>query len=226
MTTTDSRHDADAAPRDAERDAPLDALFDALAPRRCRDLLRYLGEREDGAVVLEDLVARLADDGEPDHRVRARLHHTYLPRLADAGLVDYDPECGLVQRTADGRVESVRSVLAAFETADLPVSVDTLLELLSALRRRRAFLTLLDHGDLSLPDLADEVAVAETGRQLPEIDPDDVLQVYLSLYHTHVQKLAEAGLVEYDQERDFVALTDAGRALEAPVRDLCDAAPN
>jgi hypothetical protein len=70
---------------------------------------------------------------------------------------------------------------------------------------------------------ADEVAVAECDRVLPEIDADAVLQFYLSLYHTHVPKLADAGLVEYGQARDFVTVTDEGRALESVVPAIGDA---
>lgn len=70
---------------------------------------------------------------------------------------------------------------------------------------------------------ADEVAVAECDRVFPEIDADAVLQLYLSLYHTHVPKLADAGLVEYGQARDFVTVTDEGRALESVVPAIGDA---
>jgi DNA-binding transcriptional ArsR family regulator len=54
-----------------------------------------------------------------------------------------------------------------------------------------------------------------------DYDAETVMEVYLSLYHTHVPKLSDAGLVASDQQRDLVALTDAGRGLEPAVRSLC-----
>ena len=224
MTTTDSRNDtADARPYSTERDASLDATFDALGTEDCRVLLRHLAD-SDEAVVVDDLVDRLADDATlaDEVRLRARLHHTYLPKLADAGLVEYDADRELVTQREDGRFEELRPVVANFESEDRPVSLDTLFDLLADVRRREAVATLLAHGDLSLPDLADEVAVAEEGEPLTRIDADDVLQVYLSLYHTHVPKLARAGLVDYDQDDDYVALTDAGRDLESSIRSFCN----
>ncbi|PSP55452.1 hypothetical protein BRC82_05825 [Halobacteriales archaeon QS_1_67_19] len=206
MTMSDSQPDAGppAADSRAATDASLDALLSALAPRPCRTLVAYLAEN-DGSHVMADLAAALTDEETPDLRARARLHHTYLPKLADGGLVTYDPQTGIVEPTDRQRIAAVRSTLRAFAAADHPTSLDTLLELLSASPRRRAFRVLLDHDALGLPDLADEVAVRGRGRPLPEIDPDAVLDVYLSLYHTHVPKL-----------------TDAGRALDEPVRELCE----
>lgn len=226
MTTTDSRQDTtDAHPYSPERDARLDATFDALENRNCRALLRHLAEA-DGPLAADELADRLADgDGPREERgLRARLHHNYLPKLDDAELVDYDADRGLVSDRDDGRFADLAPTLESFESADRPVSLDALFDLLAAFRRREALVTLLTHEALSLPDLADEVAVAERGEPLTRIDADDVLEVYLSLYHTHVPKLAGEGLVEYDQDDDYVALTDAARELEPTVRSLCSPA--
>ncbi|UPV74664.1 hypothetical protein M0R89_01005 [Halorussus limi] len=228
MTTTDSRRDtADARPYSPERDASLDATFDALGNRHCRVLLRYLAD-SDESLVVDDLVDLLANDDTAsdvtptdEDRLRARLHHNYLPKLDDTDLVEYDADGGLVTYCDDGRFEAVAAAVDTFESADRPISIDTLFDLLADRRRREALVTLLSHEDLSLPDLADEVAVAERGEPLTRIDADEVLQVYLSLYHTHVPKLARDGLVDYDQEDDYVALTDAGHALESTIRSLC-----
>jgi DNA-binding transcriptional ArsR family regulator len=226
MTTTDSYENAtaDARTHSSEDDVPLDATFDVLANRRCRIALRHLAECDD-ALVVDDLAARLADelDGEASEtHLSTSLHHTHLPKLDDAGLVEYDSDRGFARFRDDSQFEELRPAIDALESADSPVSTDALLGLLSDFRRRQAILTLVRHDDLPLPDLADEVTVAERDEYLSNIDPDDVLEVYLSLYHTHVPKLAAAGLVEYDQDDDYVALTGASRALEAPIRSLCN----
>ena len=226
MTTTDSRNDrtADARPHGSRGVARLDAAFGALATEQGRALLGPLADAEDDALVVCDLAARVADETAADDlSLRTRFHHTQLPKLDDADLLDYDADRGVVRPKGVEQFETLHSVVADYEADDRPVSLDAVFDLLAAFRRRTAYRTLVSHGDLSLPDLADEVAVAERDRPLPEIDPDAVLQVYLSLYHTHVPKLADAGLVEYDQEADFVALTDDGRALEPVVEDLCEA---
>lgn len=90
--------------------------------------------------------------------------------------------------------------------APTALSRDTIHELLADERRRIALACLHEHGPLVLPDLADEVARHEHGSPLPQIPEDDVLCVYLSLWHSHVPKLSEAAVVSYDQDRDLVAL--------------------
>lgn len=228
MTTTDSCHDerADARPHGPRGVVPLDATFDALTSRECRVLLGHLADADDDGLVVADLAARLADDEgvSEEDRLRVDLHHTHLPRLDDAGLLDYDAGRGLLRLESASQFEAIHSAIEEYGAADRPLSLDALFDLLADFRRRTAYLTLCSHGDLSLPDLADEVAVAERDDALPEIDADAVLRVYLSLYHNHVPKLAEAGLVAYDQEDDYVTLTEIGRALESPVRDFCTAA--
>lgn len=222
MTTTERRYDtfADAGPHSSECDAPLDAVFDALADSQCRTLLEHLAEYDEDAVGVEELAANLAD-GDASHALVARLHHNLLPKLVGADFLDYDADDESVRYRPDDCLEAVLSTVEC-EIEDPAVSLTALFDVLADVRRRDALVTLLSHGDLPLPDLADEVAVAERDEPLQQIDADDVLQVYLSLYHTHVPKLTDVGLVEYDQERDFVALTDTARAVEATVRALCD----
>jgi DNA-binding transcriptional ArsR family regulator len=80
-------------------------------------------------------------------------------------------------------------------------------------RRRIAVSCLGGHETLTLPDMAELVAERERARPLSKIDATVVRDVYLSLYHTHVPVLEEAGVVRYEQERDLVARTDRYRPL-------------
>lgn len=223
MTTTERRYEmlTDTGPHSPERDAPLDAVFGAVADARCRALLEHLAASDEESVALEDLAASLAE-GSDGGRLAARLHHRLLPKLADAGFLDYDADAERVRYRSDERLEAVLATVDRELGDRPPVAPDALFGALADFRRRNALTTLLAHGELPLPDLADEVTVAERDRPLSDVDPETVLDVYLSLYHTHVPKLADAGLVAYDQERDFVSLTDAGRALDGAVRALCD----
>ena len=97
-----------------------------------------------------------------------------------------------------------------------PLSRESMFDLLSN-RRRRILLTCLnEHGPtIALPDLAEEVAVREFDSRVTEIPEERVLHVYTSLYHVHVPKLVDAGVVEYEQERDLVRVTENARLVES-----------
>ena len=90
---------------------------------------------------------------------------------------------------------------------DSDADADTVFDVLAHHRRRTALSVLIDHENpITLADLADEVAVREHDASIDEVPAEDVMQLYLSLYHAHVPKLAEEGFVRYDQERDLVEL--------------------
>ncbi len=75
----------------------LDELLDLLADSRCRHILSYLHETSVDAVELTDLVAAVVaresdlDNGNDHYEaVAIDAHHTYLPKLEAAGLLEYD----------------------------------------------------------------------------------------------------------------------------------------
>ncbi|WP_115865105.1 DUF7344 domain-containing protein [Halorussus litoreus] len=110
MTTPEThRLDNSAFAPLADSDAPLDSLFDALSNERRRAVVSFLKSSDDDAVALSELVEHVvshdeqilsdneqttacgADDGSDDREtVATALHHVHLPKLADAGLLDYD----------------------------------------------------------------------------------------------------------------------------------------
>lgn len=67
---------------------------------------------------------------------------------------------------------------------------------------------------MALSDLADEIAGWEAGTETEEVPRSAVERVHVSLYHAHVPKLADAGIVNYDRDRDVVALSADGERLE------------
>lgn len=96
---------------------------------------------------------------------------------------------------------------------DDPVS--STFALLSHRQRRYALGCLREYeSPMALADLADEVAVRECDAPITELSGETVKRVYLSLYHTHVPKLAAAGVVRYDQQRDEVTLVADDERLE------------
>ena len=107
--------------------------------------------------------------------------------------------------------EIVVAVLDWLDDLSAPTeTVDEAFELL-AHRRRRVFLHVMrSYGEaVTLPDAAEAVASQEFGRDVVELSAERVANVYLSLYHDHLPRLVDAGLVRYDQDRDLVAPTSA-----------------
>lgn len=91
----------------AEKLLPLETVFDLLAKPRRRETLYYLLDCTHPATVDEltehvtrrEVATRTETvSTEAYERVGEALHRTHLPRLADAGVIDYDAETGLVTR--------------------------------------------------------------------------------------------------------------------------------
>jgi DNA-binding transcriptional ArsR family regulator len=93
----------------------IDRLLDALSHRRRRHALYEL-RGADGAVAVADLADAVAADLDAARdRVAASLHHHHVPKLSDAGLVDYDDRSGDVRYAGGDLVSSWLDLLAAVE---------------------------------------------------------------------------------------------------------------
>lgn len=96
------------------RAAARDDLFDALSHARRRFVLQHL-RSSDRPVSVDDLSSELAaweDDASSNHasgRVALSLLHVHLPKLADAGLVEYDEQWRRVALADD--VDELHSML-------------------------------------------------------------------------------------------------------------------
>lgn len=93
------------------------------SPRK-RRLLAHLVDRPDVPISVDELVDAVADGersapGPETHRRRVAiaLHHVHLPKVADAGVIEYDPVAGTVRY--DGS-EALEYLLAASEAIDRP----------------------------------------------------------------------------------------------------------
>lgn len=80
-------------------------------------------------------------------------------------------------------------------------------------RRRRAIRHLRDvDGTLSVDTLAEHIAAVETGESPP---PRDVRKsVYVSLHQTHLPKLDELDIIDYDQRKQELELRDRAEEVE------------
>lgn len=88
------------------------------------------------------------------------------------------------------------------------LSKDELFRILSNARRRYIIYHLHNAGqEMSLKDLATIIAAEENETEIGDVTDDDRQRVYISLYQTHLPKLEESGIIEYDEERRTVTLT-------------------
>lgn len=103
------RDDPDRRNRAAEEPLPsrlaTDQFYSALSASHRRRLLYYLSNAEESTV--EELASVLSGwevtrtgtmhTAADRSAIHIQLHHNHLPRLADAGLVDYDADAGTVR---------------------------------------------------------------------------------------------------------------------------------
>ena len=101
--------------------------------------------------------------------------------------------------------------LPMVENADQKLAPTEIHEILSN-ERRRMVLSILreaDGGTTTARDLSERIAEAETGQSPP---PRNIRQsAYVSLHQTHLPKLDELGIIDYDESAKEVSLTDKAR---------------
>lgn len=84
----------------------VDVVYDVLANKLRRHAVETLAETHppvDGAALAESVATADAQEA-PDDQVRAvhaKLYHVHLPKLRDAGLVEYDSDTDTVEAVAD-----------------------------------------------------------------------------------------------------------------------------
>ena len=100
------------------------------------------------------------------------------------------------------------------------LSRDEVYDILSNARRRFVIYFLRDRGEsVELSELSDRVAAWENDVPVEELTDQQVKRVYVSLYQTHIPKLEETGIVEYDSDSGMVSLTQEVSTLDAYLPD-------
>lgn len=103
------------------------------------------------------------------------------------------------------------------------LDADRVFDLLSNQRRRFVIHCLQKYENpMALADMADKIAVWENDTGISNVSAEEVKRVYISLYHTHVPKLADADIVEYSQDRDSVTMTDTADEIQSHVDTFSD----
>lgn len=187
---------------------------------RNASVLRYLREQVE-PVHLSELAAEIVreareaegvihEDGDADPlgRVQVRLHHVDLPKMDDAGVLDYDAERRVASLPDERRQETP--------------PLDSTLELLARRERRYALECVGQHHRMAMVDLAREVAEREFRGRDEEAPVEAVERIHVSLSHVHVPKLEDAGAIRYDRERDLVTASEGTEPLLSLCRRLGD----
>lgn len=85
--------------------------------------------------------------------------------------------------------------------ANSDVELDALFDVLSDSRRRFILTYLQEHDTpMALMDVVDELATWEHEADITDIPAKEVSSISISLYHRHLPKMADAGIVEYTRE--------------------------
>ena len=89
------------------------------------------------------------------------------------------------------------------------LSKDVIFELLKNRRRREVLAYLLEADEtVTLGELAEQIAAWENDTSVNALNSDQRKRVYVALYQTHLPKMDDAGIVEYDQDRGLISLAD------------------
>ncbi|RBI60792.1 hypothetical protein DMJ13_17805 [halophilic archaeon] len=105
--------------------------------------------------------------------------------------------------------------------ASTGISQEQIFELLQSPRRRYTLYYLLHEGNaVDLSDLATHVAAWEHDTTPDRLTTKQRKRVYISLYQTHIPKLEEVGLLDYDRETGTIHPLHRARHLERYLGDV------
>ncbi len=95
------------------------------------------------------------------------------------------------------------------DTDDSPLSQDQIFHLLQNERRRAVlrYLAQTNEDSVRMRDVAEQVAAWENDTTVQQLHSDERQRVYIALYQTHLPKLDDEGVIEYNQSRGIVAPT-------------------
>jgi len=114
-------------------------------------------------------------------------------------------------RENDQTAADSRSTQSGGQVGSAGVDVDGVLELdgvfaaLGHPRQRYLLYTLVrDAGDKTLTELAEKIVAWEQDKPISKVSDDERTRVEVSLYHSHVPKLADLGVLEYQEGENII----------------------
>lgn len=92
--------------------------------------------------------------------------------------------------------------------SDTPLSKNEIFHLLQNSRRRHVVQYLANSdGPVQTGDVAEQIAAWEYGTTVAEVTPQQRQRIYISLYQSHLSKLATSGLITYNQSKGIIEAT-------------------
>ncbi|MCU4799403.1 hypothetical protein OB920_03325 [Halobacteria archaeon HArc-gm2] len=89
-----------------------DELLGLFADRYRRATLRYFHESTADVATVSDVAAALSESHQEDsQQIAARLHHSTLPKLAEADVLEYDPRSTSVRYCGHSGIDAIVNVL-------------------------------------------------------------------------------------------------------------------
>ncbi|WP_227380896.1 DUF7344 domain-containing protein [Haladaptatus halobius] len=96
----------------------LETACDLLADTHRRTILQYLNDQETDVATVDELATHVHAEVEavpdPDH-ARTALVHMHVPKLADAGVIEYDQHDETVQYQDEPLLEAILAVAATHD---------------------------------------------------------------------------------------------------------------
>jgi hypothetical protein len=131
---------------------------------------------------------------------------------------------------AGGTLASDGGTAAAVTTTEVTeapvIAPEAVFEVLSNERRRYVLHHLKAEDErVTVRDLSEQVAAWENDIDIAAVTPKERKRVYTALHQTHLPKMAEVGVIDYDRDRGTLSLTESVGAFDiyleiVPERDL------
>jgi len=103
------------------------------------------------------------------------------------------------------------------------LSRETVFEMLKNTRRRYVFHILSQRAEpITLAALSEEVAALEYDTEVEDLNGDQRQRIYVSLRQTHLPRLDEANVVDFDAEANTVALAENASDLQVYLETVPD----
>lgn len=127
------------------------------------------------------------------------------------------------QKSADTPIISSHQIpidIYPSTTSETKISTDDVFKLLAHPQRRFVIHHLLRAGTaVPVSELVEQVAAWKANCPIDGLSDDDCQQAAIPLQHTHLSKLADAGVIQYDEDHQLVEVTSAAATL-APYLQL------
>lgn len=100
----------------------VDAILELLAAAQRRDMLRYLRDQSDHTATVDELIAhvvgcetRRTGNRPGRDQIEMAFHHIHLSKLADAGVIEYDPRSQGLRYWPNDQLEDLLDYITDWE---------------------------------------------------------------------------------------------------------------